>query len=233
MPGLGATGSFVAATEGLRLPRPRQLSLCYRTLCASTFRCQFKRAPSTARTRVHARSACFARCVYTWRALAESPDAARQSRGPTCPGPASRLCDPASGESFPSSRTEVRRGKKSATLRSWEANCPAVQKENLSPQPWEGQIIFCCREVPEFIHPPTEEHFECFQVLAIKVLLLKDPGVSFYMDISVQLIWINTKDHSFWIVWYYTRSSTLAWKIPWMEEPGGLQSMGSLRVGHN
>ena len=26
-------------------------------------------------------------------------------------------------------------------------------------------------------------------------------------------------------------SSTLAWRIPWMEEPGGLQSMGSLRVG--
>ena len=28
-------------------------------------------------------------------------------------------------------------------------------------------------------------------------------------------------------------SSTLAWKIPWTEEPGGLQAMGSLRVGHN
>ena len=28
-------------------------------------------------------------------------------------------------------------------------------------------------------------------------------------------------------------SSTLAWKIPWMEEPGGLQSMGSQRVGHD
>ena len=27
-------------------------------------------------------------------------------------------------------------------------------------------------------------------------------------------------------------SSTLAWKIQWMEEPGRLQSMGSLRVGH-
>ena len=27
-------------------------------------------------------------------------------------------------------------------------------------------------------------------------------------------------------------SSTLAWKIPWMEEPGGLQSTGSRRVGH-
>ena len=28
-------------------------------------------------------------------------------------------------------------------------------------------------------------------------------------------------------------SSTLAWKIPQTEEPGGLQSMGSLRVGHD
>ena len=28
-------------------------------------------------------------------------------------------------------------------------------------------------------------------------------------------------------------SSTPAWRIPWMEEPGGLQSMGSLRVGHD
>ena len=28
-------------------------------------------------------------------------------------------------------------------------------------------------------------------------------------------------------------SSTLAWKIPWMEEPGGLPSMGSHRVGHD
>ena len=28
-------------------------------------------------------------------------------------------------------------------------------------------------------------------------------------------------------------SSTLAWKIPWMEEPGILWSMGSLRVGHD
>ena len=49
---------------------------------------------------------------------------------------------------------------------------------------------------------------------------------------------------SFWRHFVYLRrysmwiglaphSSTLAWKIPWMEEPGGLQSMGSLRVGHD
>ena len=30
-----------------------------------------------------------------------------------------------------------------------------------------------------------------------------------------------------------THSSTLAWRIPWREEPGRLQSMGSKRVGHD
>ena len=29
-----------------------------------------------------------------------------------------------------------------------------------------------------------------------------------------------------------THSSILAWRIPWTEEPGGLQSVGSQRVGH-
>ena len=30
-----------------------------------------------------------------------------------------------------------------------------------------------------------------------------------------------------------THSSTLAWEIPWTEKPGGLQSMGLQRVGHD
>ena len=30
-----------------------------------------------------------------------------------------------------------------------------------------------------------------------------------------------------------THSSTLAWRIPWTEEPGGLQPMGSQKVGHD
>ena len=30
-----------------------------------------------------------------------------------------------------------------------------------------------------------------------------------------------------------THSSILAWKIPWIEQPGGLRSTGSQRVGHN
>ena len=32
---------------------------------------------------------------------------------------------------------------------------------------------------------------------------------------------------------YGNHSSTLAWKIPWTEEPGRLQSIGSQRVGHD
>ena len=30
-----------------------------------------------------------------------------------------------------------------------------------------------------------------------------------------------------------THSNILAWKVPWTEEPGGLQSMGSQRIGHD
>ena len=30
-----------------------------------------------------------------------------------------------------------------------------------------------------------------------------------------------------------THSSIVAWRVPWAEEPGGLQSMGSQRVGHD
>ena len=46
------------------------------------------------------------------------------------------------------------------------------------------------------------------------------------------------KDHSQEMVELFLHtmaphSSTLAWKIPWTEEPGRLQSMGSLRVGHD
>ena len=52
----------------------------------------------------------------------------------------------------------------------------------------------------------------------------------------------SIKSFNFHFITYYylatekamaTHSSTLAWKIPWMEEPGRLQSMGSLRVRHD
>ena len=47
-----------------------------------------------------------------------------------------------------------------------------------------------------------------------------------YMYICDVYIYISEKAMA-------SHSGTLAWKIPWTEEPGGLQSMGSLRVGHD
>ena len=50
---------------------------------------------------------------------------------------------------------------------------------------------------------------------------------------AMQDTWVRSQD------WEYllekemaTHSKILAWKIPWTEEPGGLQSMGSRSVGH-
>ena len=45
---------------------------------------------------------------------------------------------------------------------------------------------------------------------------------------DVGLCWIIKKEKAM-----APHSSTLAWKIPWTQEPGGLQSMGSLKVGHD
>ena len=67
----------------------------------------------------------------------------------------------------------------------------------------------------------------------------------FYSSAHCQIILVplRANDHNVLMLWvplYYLSekamvpySSTLAWKIPWMEEPGRLQSMGSLRVGHD
>ena len=65
--------------------------------------------------------------------------------------------------------------------------------------------------------------------------------------VNVPSICSECSEPSWWLIIYcnwasvYTssekamapHSSTLAWKIPWMEEPGRLQSMGLLRVGHD
>ena len=49
--------------------------------------------------------------------------------------------------------------------------------------------------------------------------------------------WVSWTLGGFFTIWatkaMAPHSSTLAWKIPWTEEPGRLQSMGSLRVRHN
>ena len=58
-----------------------------------------------------------------------------------------------------------------------------------------------------------------------------------YINFIVYLSLLKYKLHEdrnlFSFIHRYTHSSTLAWKIPWIEEPGRLQSMGSLRIGHD
>ena len=54
-----------------------------------------------------------------------------------------------------------------------------------------------------------------------------------HLFIYLLAIWIFSLEKCLFRSFVAAHSSTLAWKIPWTEEPGGLQSMGSLRVGHN
>ena len=56
--------------------------------------------------------------------------------------------------------------------------------------------------------------------------MLLEPTVEWGKEINTIYIHILEKEMAI-------QSSTLAWKIPLTEEPGRLQSMGSLRVGHN
>ena len=61
------------------------------------------------------------------------------------------------------------------------------------------------------------------------------------LEIASHPVWFLYQETIFnWLPFAYywekamaPHSSTLAWKIPWTEEPGGLQSMGPLRVGHD
>ena len=43
------------------------------------------------------------------------------------------------------------------------------------------------------------------------------------------MFWYWNNDHVYFLLAMAPQSGTLAWKIPWMEEPGGLRSMGSLK----
>ena len=77
-----------------------------------------------------------------------------------------------------------------------------------------------------FIHSSVNRHLGCFHVLAIVNTVAVNVGVHVSFSIMVSL--------GYTVEWELaTHSSILAWRILWMEEPGGLQSMGLQGVGHD
>ena len=62
-----------------------------------------------------------------------------------------------------------------------------------------------------------------FNAILIKILASYFVGISKLINVYMERPEKAMAPHS----------STFAWKIPWMEEPGRLQSMGSLRVGQD
>ena len=96
-----------------------------------------------------------------------------------------------------------------------------------------------------FIHSPGKGHLVCFIVLAIVNSSVMNSGIHVSLSILVSSGYMPSSGilglyggfipsflRNRHTVFMATHSSTLTWKIPWTEEPGRLQSMGSLRVGH-
>ena len=78
-------------------------------------------------------------------------------------------------------------------------------------------VQFSCSVVSDFAIPWTAARQASLSIINSR---------RFLKLISIELVMDTEKAMA-------PHSSTPAWKIPWMEEPGRLQSMGSLSVGHN
>ena len=85
----------------------------------------------------------------------------------------------------------------------------------------------------------------CVCVCVLVIQCLKTTNLYLFLIDQVKLELMHCKKFTNFFCYFYssgsttvlekavaTHCSTLAWKIPWTEEPGGLQSMGSLRVVH-
>ena len=87
------------------------------------------------------------------------------------------------------------------------------------------------------IHSSADGHLGCFHVLAIINSAAVNIGIHVSLSILVSSVCMPSSGIAGSMAVLEkemaTHSSTLAWKIPWMEEPGRLQSMGSFRVGHD
>ena len=114
---------------------------------------------------------------------------------------------------------------------------------NSSPSSWWCHPAVSSSVVPFSSCPqslPTSESFPMSHLFAwggqsigVSALALRDDYTSVYTQEDIlRPIFIATRQVEPEKA-VATHSSTIAWKIPWTEKPGKLQSMGSLRVGHN
>ena len=83
----------------------------------------------------------------------------------------------------------------------------------------------CIEHILLFLHPSIDIYVvSTFWLLQITLL--------WYIEVAKRNLKTTALDQN-WGKWIWVSMSTLAWKISWMEEPGGLQSMGLQRVGHD
>ena len=89
-----------------------------------------------------------------------------------------------------------------------------------------------CIHAQKYMHTNTSMLYKLLFPLPVTISSLLDERDS---PKFLQLICLVFEDHFFYFPEkaMAPHSSTLAWKIPWTEEPGRLQSMGSLGVRHD
>ena len=111
--------------------------------------------------------------------------------------------------------------------------------------PWVGKIPWRRQRLPTSVFWPGEfhglhspwSHKESDTTEGLS-LTFSDPGTSGVAQRveslpTIRAIWAQSLSQEDPLEKEMaTHSSILPWKIPWMEKPGGLQSMGSQRVGH-
>ena len=89
------------------------------------------------------------------------------------------------------------------------------------------------------VSPPPQTQYRTVLMTALVALLYSHPLPSYrektFIHVSLKKLFDLLESHVYVFLeeGMATHSSILAWRIPWTEEPGGLQFMGSQRVGHD
>ena len=91
-------------------------------------------------------------------------------------------------------------------------------------------FYFCCFYCPNCQRPVGKKTIRCNHCFYFFGLKTKPTKFHLLLYLWIKFIILKQEHLETEMA---THSSTLAWDIPWTEEPGGLQSMGLQRVGHN